>query len=72
MKEKIPKEALQFFYDYGTITGGCNRNDYTFMPFYLEVIDREESIVVMHALDNLPTELTDILKIHRVDERHNL
>lgn len=65
MKTKIPTEVIQFYLQNGTVTGGSNTNTYTFMPFYLEVIDADKGIVVFHPLGNLPAELKDIIKIHR-------
>ena len=61
MDFKIPKEAFNFIHNNGTKIDG----KYMFMPFWFEIVDKENGIVKMHQLGELPTELIGILNEDR-------
>lgn len=57
-KFKINHEILRFFFENGAIID----EKYLYFPFWLEVVDKEKGIVRFHALDNLPSEITNMIK----------
>lgn len=58
LKYKIPKEVFDWFHDNGTNVDG----KWMFYPFWMEIIDVENSIVKIHRLGDLPDELERLIK----------
>lgn len=71
MEFKIPKEVVDFYIQNGTVVEGIKINTYAFMPFWLEIIDKDKGIVKFHSLGNVPKVLKDVVLKHR-DEKEDL
>lgn len=64
-KEKIPSEVINVLLEQGTIVQNGDYC-YAFFPYWVEIIDKDKSIVILHRLgDNVPEEL----KLHINNQR---
>ena len=65
---KIPKEVLEFLYSMAMRLEIAEGGTYLYMPYWMEIRNREESLVRFHNLDNLPEELRNALSDLRGDQ----
>lgn len=61
MKTKINKDAFDFMYQNGTVVN----DEFMMLPFWLEIIDKEQGIVVFHSFENAPEHLKDLIITQR-------
>lgn len=61
-KTKIPKQVLQFFLEHGTLVD----DNYSFFPYWLETVDKDLGVVILHRLgDDVPEELKEAITNER-------